>query len=88
MGRTGTGLGALAAALLLLFSGCKHDNNLKPPKEDPVYRLPPDDPRYSQYPKYPDKTLNDFPKRDQMPGEDGPSPGGGSRLGMTTPGAH
>ena len=46
-----------------MLAGCKHDNNLKPPKEDPVYRLPPNDPRYSGPPKFPDNTLNQFPKR-------------------------
>ncbi len=60
-----TGLLVLGAAQLALFAGCKHDNTLKPPKEDAVYRLPPDDQRYCQYVKYPDGTLNQFPKRDQ-----------------------
>jgi hypothetical protein len=65
MGRLRTGLLVLGAAHLALFVGCKHDTTLKPPKEDAVYRLPPDDPRYSTYVKYPDGTLNQFPKRDQ-----------------------
>jgi hypothetical protein len=63
MGRTETSLVVLGAALLVLF-GCKHDNNLKPPKQDPQYVLPPNDPRYSTYPKFPDSTLNKWPKRD------------------------
>jgi hypothetical protein len=62
----------LGAAFVALFVGCKHDNTLKPPKEDPVYRLPPDDPRYSQLPKYPDNTMNKFPKRDAPGLDDGP----------------
>jgi hypothetical protein len=86
MSRTRSGLGVLGAAVLILFAGCNHDKNLKPPKEDPVYRLPPDDPRYSSYPKYPDSTLNKFPKRD-MPGQDDPSASPASRFGMGTPGA-
>jgi hypothetical protein len=65
MGRLRTGLLVLGAAHLALFVGCKHDTTLKPPKEDAVYRLPPDDPRYASYVKYPDGTLNQFPKRDQ-----------------------
>jgi hypothetical protein len=65
MGRLRTGLLVLGAAGLALFVGCKHDSTLKPPKEDAVFRLPPDDPRYSSVIKYPDGTLNQFPKRDQ-----------------------
>jgi hypothetical protein len=64
MGRTGTGLVVLGAALLVLL-GCKHDDTLKPPKQDPVYNLPPaSDPRYSGPVKFPDSTLNKFPKHD------------------------
>jgi hypothetical protein len=63
MGRTGTPLVVLGAALLILF-GCKHDDNLKPPKQDPQFGLPPNDPRYSSYPKFPDSTLNKWPKKD------------------------
>ena len=87
MGRTRTGLLVLGAAHLALFLGCKHDNTLKPPQEDPVYRLPPDDTRYSSYIKYPDGTLNQFPKRDQSLLDDPTairSPG--SRMGMGGPG--
>jgi hypothetical protein len=86
MSRTWIGLGALGATLLILYSGCKHDDKtLKPPKEDAVYRLPPDDSRYSGPPKYPDGTLNKFPKRD-MPGADDPGARGpGSRFGMGGP---
>ncbi len=65
MARSRTGLLLLGAAGLALFVGCKHDNNIKPPKEEAVYRLPPDDPRYSTYVKFPEGTLNQFPKRDQ-----------------------
>jgi hypothetical protein len=85
MGRTATRLGVLGAALLIVFLGCKHDNNLKPPKHDPEFNLPPNDPRYSQYPKFPDSTLNQFPKRDPSAAE-GPNPGGPSRFGMGGPG--
>jgi hypothetical protein len=87
MGRSRTGLVVLGAAQLALFFGCKHDTTLKPPKEDAVYRLPPDDPRYSTYIKYPDGTLNQFPKRDQTLVDDptaGRTPG--SRMSMTGPG--
>jgi hypothetical protein len=87
MGRTRTGLLVLGAAHLALFFGCKHDTTLKPPKEDPVYRLPPDDTRYSSYPKYPDGTLNQFPKRDESALTDPASTRTpGSRMGMTGPG--
>ncbi len=81
MRRTATRLGVLGAGLLILFLGCKHDNNLKPPKEDPVYRLPPDDPRYNSVIKYPDNTLNQFPKRDPSAVDD-PSARNPSRFGM------
>jgi len=87
MGTLRTGLGALVAAGLILVCGCKHDTNLKPPKEDAVYRLPPNDPRYSQLPQYPEKTLNEFPERDPNAGQN-VSPAGGSRLGMSGMGAH
>ena len=80
MGTRRTGLGAVVAALLLLIAGCKHDNNLKPPKEEPVYRLPPNEARYNQYPPYPEKTLNDFPERDPNAGQ-ALSPGQ-SRIGQ------
>jgi hypothetical protein len=73
MGRTGTGLVVLGAALLV-FLGCKHDETLKPPKQDPVYNLPPNDQRYSSYPKFPDNTLNQFPKRYDPEGPDAGSP--------------
>jgi hypothetical protein len=84
MGKTRTGLLVVGAAQLALFLGCKNDTTLKPPKEDAVYRLPPDDPRYSSYVKYPDGTLNQFPKRDQSL-LDNPTAGKtpGSRMGMT-----
>jgi hypothetical protein len=78
------------AALLILVCGCKHDKNLQPPKEDAVYRLPPNDPRYSQLPQYPEKTLNDFPERDPNAGQN-MGPGGASRVGMSgmgSPGMH
>ncbi len=68
MGRTGIGLGVLVTALFIL-GGCKTDNTLKPPKEDPKYNLPPNDPRYSTGPNFPDNTLNKWPKRD-VPGLD------------------
>jgi hypothetical protein len=85
MGKTETRLGVLAAALLILFLGCKHDTTLKPPKEDPVYRLPPDEARYSSPPKFPDNTLNQFPKRDPSALDD-PSTRTPSRFGMSGPG--
>ena len=85
MGTLRIGLGALAAALLIL-GGCKHDSNLKPPKEDPVFRLPPDEKRYASAPDYPERTLNEFPKRDPNAGM--LSPAGGSKFGMQGPGAH
>jgi hypothetical protein len=72
--------------VLILFAGCNHDKNLKPPKEEAVYRLPPDDPRYSNPPKFPDSTLNKFPKRD-MPGlDDGSGGSPASKFGMGAPG--
>jgi hypothetical protein len=86
MGRTATRLGVLSAALLILFLGCKHDDNLKPPKQDPQYNLPPDDSRYSSYPKFPDSTLNQFPKRDPSAADD-PSAKSPSRFGMGGPGS-
>jgi hypothetical protein len=86
MGTLRTGLGALAAALLILAAGCKHDNIVKPPKEDPVFRLPPNENRYASAPDYPEKTLNDFPKRDPNAGM--LSPAGGSKFGMQGPGSH
>jgi hypothetical protein len=87
MGRTRTGLLVLAAVQLALFVGCKNDTTLKPPKEDAAFRLPPDDPRYSTYVKYPDGTLNQFPKRDQTL-TDSPMAGKtpGSRMNMSGPG--
>jgi hypothetical protein len=89
MGGSRTGLLLLGAALLALFVGCKHDNTLKPPKEDAVYRLPPDgDTRYTSLPKYPDGTLNQFPKRDDSFTND-PSTAhqpGGRMMGMNGPG--
>jgi hypothetical protein len=63
MRRTATRLIVLVAGLLPL-GGCKHDDQLKPPKMPPEWVLPPaNDPRFSTYPKFPEKTLNDFPKR-------------------------
>jgi hypothetical protein len=83
MARSRTALLVLGAAGLALFVGCKHDTTLKPPKEDAVYRLPPDDARYSQYVKYPDGTLNQFPKRDETLLDDpAKSHQPGSRMGM------
>ena len=96
MGRTGTGLVVLCAALLGL-AGCKHDDTLKPPKQDPVYNLPPDnDPRYSGPVKFPDSTLNKFPKRDStldgsdggMPNAKGPRPSMGGMGGPGAPGGY
>ena len=84
MGRKGNGLVVLGAALLV-FVGCQHDKNLKPPKQDPQYNLPPNDPRYSSYPKFPDNTLNQFPNR-AAPGADEPGPQGPSKFGMSGPG--
>jgi hypothetical protein len=58
---------------LALFLGCEHDKNLKPPKEDAAYRLPPaDDARYSSVPKFPDKEMNKFPNRVSLGTDDGP----------------
>ncbi len=93
MGRTGTGLVVLGAALLVLL-GCKHDDVIKPPKQDPVYNLPPaNDPRYSGAVKYPDSTLNKFPKRDHpdssdggFPNRKGPKAGFGGMSGPGMPG--
>ena len=90
MGRTGTTLAVLGAAMLLHL-GCKHDEALKPQKQDPVYNLPPNDPRYSSYPKYPENTLNQFPNR-SAPGADdlggGQTPGKFGMGGMGGPGQH
>jgi hypothetical protein len=86
MGRIGTGLIGLVAGLLLL-AGCKHDNTLKPPPEDPVYRLPPNDPRYSSYPKFPEDTLNKFPKRVAIDPDDPTPVKGPPRFGGSGPGA-
>ncbi len=87
MGRTRTGLLVLGAAQLALFFGCKHDDTLKPPKEDPAYNLPPDYSRYSSYPKFPDGTLNQFPQRDQsLTNDSTASHTPGSRMGMGGPG--
>ncbi len=88
MRRTRTGQMVLAAALFYL-SGCLGTAHLKPPKPDPEFRLPPqDDPRFSEYPKFPEKTLNNFPKKPQAPDEFG-SPGatsGRPRFGAGGPG--
>ncbi len=52
-------------AVLLALSGCANDNQLKPPVLEHQYVLPPtDDPRFSSYPSYPEKTLNAWPKKD------------------------
>jgi hypothetical protein len=85
MGRTGTGLVVLGAALLVLY-GCKHDDNLKPPKQDPQYNLPPNDPRFSTYPKFPDNTLNKWPKREPPGADDPAAPKGPPRFGGGGPG--
>lgn len=84
MRRTRTGL-LIGAMALVLLAGCANDAHLKPPKPDPEYILPPpDDPRFNTYPRFPEKTLNDFPKKasgPDMPGTPSISPPGRSRLG-------
>jgi hypothetical protein len=60
MGAMRRGLSGLGAALLGL-SGCWWSTGpqMKPPPPPAEYVLPPaDDPRFSQPPAYPDKTLN------------------------------
>jgi hypothetical protein len=84
MGRTRIGALVLMIVVLVLFWGCKHDDALKPPKEVAEYRLPPNDPRFSEYPRFPDKEMNKFPKRDQS-AED-PMNRMPSRFGMGGPG--
>jgi hypothetical protein len=76
-----------------MLVGCKHDDTLKPPKQDPVYNLPPNDSRYSGPVKFPDSTLNKFPKRDNTDDADGgplnakgPRPGMGGMGGPGGPG--
>ncbi|HKI35740.1 MAG TPA: hypothetical protein VKA46_28050 [Gemmataceae bacterium] len=84
MGRTRIGVLVLSAALLILGWGCKHDNALKPPKEEAAYRLPPDDPRYSEFPQFPPKELNKYPKRD--PAAEDPMNKMPGKFGMGAPG--
>ena len=64
MRRTRTGLFVLGAALLAL-GGCASDSHLQAKRPEHEYVLPPtDDPRFSTYPKFPEKTLNNWPKKE------------------------
>ena len=63
MRRTWTGLLVLGIALVVL-GGCAYDEHLKPSKIDHEYVLPPrDDSRFSSFPQFPDKTLNNWQKK-------------------------
>lgn len=82
----GVRLGGVAfIAALGLLNGCAGDGRIKPPRPEHQYVLPPgNDPRFSTYPKFPDKTLNQFEKKsdDDPNGQGMPSRGGMGRPGM------
>lgn len=90
MRRMRTGLVVLVVALATL-GGCAHDEHLKAPKVDPEYILPPrDSPQFNSYHKYPDNTLNVFPKKERKTDEfelpNSSMPGRMPRSGMGGPG--
>lgn len=62
-----TWLGVLALGLATLL-GCTttRSHKFKPPPLEEEYRLPPDDPRYSQAPRFPKETLNQAPKKPDL----------------------
>jgi hypothetical protein len=69
-----------AWAVLLSLSGCANEKTIRPPVIEQEYVLPPNDPRYSRFPQYPEKTLNNWPKKDTANDMNGP-PAGFSRPG-------
>ena len=81
----GTRHGSLAiCAALGLLGGCAHEGRLKPPRPEHEYVLPPgSDPRFSTYPRFPEKTLNQFEKKSDDDLNPATMPrGGGGRPGM------
>jgi hypothetical protein len=66
--------GFVLVAALLALGGCANDKHLKPPPIEPEYVLPPNDPRYSKPPQFPDKTLNDWKRK--QPGSEPDAPPG------------
>ena len=43
---------------ILWHAGCKHEAILRPPKNPEEYKVPPDDPRYTNAPMLPNQYLN------------------------------
>jgi hypothetical protein len=75
-----TGLGCLIGSLFGLAGCWTTDSHItKPPPPPAEYRIPPtDDPRFSQPPQYPEKTLNKGPKKGSDPMMPGSLRGPGS----------
>ena len=79
----------LGVALICLAGCWTTETNLKPPPPPPEYVLPPtDDARFSTPPAFPEKTLNQGPRKPEAPGFPGgpggmrgPGGAGGPRLG-------
>lgn len=90
-----TWLGMLALGLTTTLLGCTttRSHKLKPPPLEEEFRLPPDDPRYSQAPRFPKETLNQAPKKPELDNPQGgglqtrqPGMMGAGGSGMNSPG--
>ena len=76
-------------AALLAHAGCKHDPILRPQKNAEEFRIPPDEPRYTNPSEPPKDTLNPDPGNKYKSGDSrGPgAPGSpGNPSGLRSPG--
>jgi hypothetical protein len=86
MRRRWTGFGILTAALLV-FTGCKKEPYLRPPKPPETLVAPPvEEARFSQPPEYPKNVLNEDKLKKPTGDKDSGAPGGLPKGGMSKPG--
>jgi hypothetical protein len=86
MRRQWTGLALLTAALLV-FSGCKKDAFLRPPKPPEQLVAPPvEEVRFTLPPEYPKNVLNEDKLKKPNEGKDSGNPSAMPHNGMNQPG--